>query len=196
MSRRTEIADAAIAALAAHGMRGLTHRAVDREAGLSEGSTSYYFRTRQALLRAVVERLVELDSTEVPAMRGESLDGFLDQGGQLVHYLLTGGRVRLLARYELHLESTRRPELGELLGTAGGRVRRMMAEVLAAIGVPDPERRAWNFAAYLDGYMFDQVAGVSFGTASADPPGIDEIRDVLHTLVQAVMAPATPRGGT
>ena len=34
MSRRAEIADAAIATLARDGMRGLTHRAVDRAAGL------------------------------------------------------------------------------------------------------------------------------------------------------------------
>ena len=57
MSRRTEIADAAITALATRGMRGLTHRAVDQTAGLPEGSSSYYYRTRQALLQAVVERL-------------------------------------------------------------------------------------------------------------------------------------------
>ena len=49
MSRRAEIADAAISTLARDGMRGLTHRAVDRAAGLPEGSASYYFRTRQAL---------------------------------------------------------------------------------------------------------------------------------------------------
>jgi hypothetical protein len=47
-----EIADAAIGLLAAEGMRGLTHRTVDRAADLPKGSTSYYFRTRQALLQA------------------------------------------------------------------------------------------------------------------------------------------------
>ena len=57
MSRRAEIADTAITTLARDGMRGLTHRAVDRAAGLPEGSASYYFRTRQALLKATVERL-------------------------------------------------------------------------------------------------------------------------------------------
>ena len=66
MSRRAEIADAAISTLARDGMRGLTHRAVDRAAGLPEGSASYYFRTRQALLQATVERLAELDSTDMP----------------------------------------------------------------------------------------------------------------------------------
>jgi AcrR family transcriptional regulator len=194
MSRRTEIADAAIATLAAEGMRGLTHRAVDRVAGLPEGSTSYYFRTRQALLQAVVERLVERDRSEVPTMRGASLDGFVDLGAQIVHALLTVERVRLLARYELHLESTRRPELRELLGTAGGEVRAMMGEALESIGVPDAQRRAWNFAAFLDGYMFDRVAGVSTGAVGVDPPDIEEVRDVLRALVRATTAPGAPTG--
>ena len=38
MARRTELADAAITALAREGMRGLTNRAVVRAAGLPEGS--------------------------------------------------------------------------------------------------------------------------------------------------------------
>ena len=77
MSRRALIADAAISTLARDGMRGLTHRAVDRAAGLPEGSASYYFRTRQALLQATVERLAELTSTDMLGsdLRVPTLDG-------------------------------------------------------------------------------------------------------------------------
>lgn len=189
MSRRTEIADAAMATVAMAGMRGLTHRAVDREAGLPEGSTSYYFRTREALLQAVVERLVELDRSEVPTMGGASLDEFIDLGARIVLGLMTEERIRLLARYELHLESARRPELREQLGAAGGEVRAMMGQALEGIGIPDPQRRAWNFAAFLDGYMFDRVVGVSTGAYGVDPPSLEEIREVLRTLVTATMTP-------
>ena len=76
MTRRSDLADAAIETLAAAGMRGLTHRAVDRRALLPEGSTSYYFRTRQALLQAVVERLAELTTAEIPALPVTGLDAF------------------------------------------------------------------------------------------------------------------------
>ena len=55
--RKDLITDAAIALVAEQGMRGLTHRAVDRRAGLPEGSTSAYFRTRKALVEGFVERL-------------------------------------------------------------------------------------------------------------------------------------------
>lgn len=55
--RRPLIADHAIAVLARGGARALTHQAVDRDAGLATGSTSYYFRTREALVSAAVERI-------------------------------------------------------------------------------------------------------------------------------------------
>ena len=57
MSRRALIADAAISTLASDGMRGLTHRAVDAQAAEPPGTTSRYFRTREALTDAVVERV-------------------------------------------------------------------------------------------------------------------------------------------
>ena len=44
-----------VVVVADHGLRGLTHRAVDREAGLPEGSCSGYFRTRRALQTALTE---------------------------------------------------------------------------------------------------------------------------------------------
>ncbi|MER6256369.1 hypothetical protein ABT224_33980 [Streptomyces sp. NPDC001584] len=42
-------------------MRGLTHRAVYRRAAMPPGTTSAYYRTRAALLTALVTRLVHLD---------------------------------------------------------------------------------------------------------------------------------------
>ena len=55
-NRRDELLDAAICVLGEPGMYGLTHRAVDAAAGLPPGSAANYFRTRDALLNAVVER--------------------------------------------------------------------------------------------------------------------------------------------
>ena len=46
-------------------MRALTHRAVDARAELPMGTTSAYFRTRQALLTAIVKRLSDLDREDL-----------------------------------------------------------------------------------------------------------------------------------
>ncbi|MFC4942306.1 TetR/AcrR family transcriptional regulator [Pseudonocardia sp. GCM10023141] len=157
MPRREDLADAAIATLAEQGMRGLTHRAVDRTAGVAEGSTSYYFRTRHALLEAIVERLAQVDTadalalTTAGAFTAEALDAVVD-------HWLTAGRNQMLARYELALESTRRPELRRAFEQAGGSIRTRLADVLARNGAGD-RARADRLVAGIDGLIFDQLVG-------------------------------------
>ena len=199
MSRRAEIADAAISTLARDGMRGLTHRAVDRAAGLPEGSASYYFRTRQALLQATVERLAELDSTDMPpgtdmppradmppstglpASSGQDLDAFAAAASGIVESWLTSGRERQLARYELALEATRRPELRQVLVASGATIRAMVASQFAAAGVRQPGERAADFVAFLDGLLFDQIAG-----AGARELTSADLRAAIRALLAAV----------
>src|SRR6266581_3202331 len=181
MSRQTEIADAAIATLARDGMRGLTHRAVDRAAGLPEGSASYYFRTRQALLQATVERLAELTSTDMPPLPGHDLDTLAGVTAGLVESWLTTGRERQLARYELALEATRRPELRQALVTAGAAIRAIVAGQFAAAGARQPDQRAADFVAFLDGLLFDQIAG-----AGARKLTSADLRGAIRALLASV----------
>jgi len=205
MSRRALIADAAISTLARDGMRGLTHRAVDRTAGLPEGSASYYFRTRQALLQATVERLAELTTTDmlasaalvnsaalvdgaasvdgaaVPPPSRQELTAFGALAAALVESWLTAGRERQLARYELSLEATRRPELRQTLVTTGAAIRAFVADRFAATGVPDPRQRAADFAAFIDGLLFDQIAGAGNRELTAR-----DVRAAIGTLLAGV----------
>lgn len=191
MSRRAEIADAAIATLGRSGMRGLTHRAVDRAAGLPEGSASYYFRTRQALLRATVERLAELDSTDLlpstglATPTGPDLDTVADASAAVIERWLTTGRERQLARYELALEATRRPELRQALVTAGAAIRATVASQFAAAGVRHPDQRAADFVAFLDGLLFDQIAG-----AGARELTRADLRTTIRALLTAITGTA------
>ena len=70
--RRRELLDAALHVVADEGLRGLTHRAVDREAGLAEGSTSAYFRSRDALQSALADFVSRRLSADVERL-GEEL---------------------------------------------------------------------------------------------------------------------------
>lgn len=163
-ARRERLADAAIAVLARSGSRGLTHRAVDRAAGLPEGSTSYYFRTRASLLRAVVERLAALDAAELaqlPDAGGGVGHRLAESVALLVEQLTTTGRDRLLARYELSLEATRRPELREVLAENTAALRRAVAGRLRAAGASDPHRSARELMVLLDGLLLNQLTGLA-----------------------------------
>lgn len=165
--RRAVIADAAIATIAREGMRGFTHRAVDRVAGLPEGSTSYYFRTRQALIFAALARMAELDTLDVgdvPDQGGTvDLETLTDLLTAVVQVWLTTGRERTLARYELTLESTRRPELRAKMLEYGTTFRQMAEKTLAAAGASEPERRGRTLVAHLDGLVLHQLTRVGGG---------------------------------
>ncbi|GAA4787700.1 ABC-F family ATP-binding cassette domain-containing protein [Actinomycetospora chlora] len=170
MDRRDVLADAAIAVLARAGGRGLTHRAVDAAAGLAEGTSSYYFRTRSALLTACVERLAARTLAEMPSGTAApaSVEDLVAAGVATVGHWLEHDRERLLARWELALESTRRPELEAALRAAGARIRERVAATLQELGVADAARRADDLVACLDGLAFDQVAGAGRPGRHAD----------------------------
>jgi DNA-binding transcriptional regulator YbjK len=178
-SRRTALADAAIVTLAREGSRGLTHRATDRTAGVPQGSTSYYFRTRNSLLRAVVARLAEVDAAELPSLPATSTQAFADAFAALLERLLTDGRDRLLARYELTLEASRRPELREALTAGSATIGALVAERFAALGVPRARERAEVFLALADGLLLSRVTG-----ARAHELSSDAVRDLLRRVVE------------
>lgn len=167
-ARADLIADAALALLAERGMRGLTHRAVDEAAGLPQGSTSNYARTRQALLETAVRRLADreaqvLSMEEMPAPE-EGLDGLLDTMSLALHRYLTDHRDLLVARYELALEATRRPELRTFYDETGRRFREPLTELMRAAGSGQPERHTLSLVSWCEGMMFSCAVG-SFHSA-------------------------------
>jgi DNA-binding transcriptional regulator YbjK len=157
VNRRTEILDGALHVLAEHGMRGLTHRAVDATAGIPQGSTSYYFRSRSALVAGCVERILELDfAIEAPAISavGRDVHALVDVLVDIGVALVTTQRHRTLARYEVSLAAVRDPQLRATLGRAGNTLRAFGADVLRALGATDAHRSSEELAATLDGMVF------------------------------------------
>src|SRR5215468_752885 len=60
-NRKETLLDAAIQVLGERGIRALTHRAVDAEAGVAAGSTANYFPSRDSLLEAIVDRVSAME---------------------------------------------------------------------------------------------------------------------------------------
>jgi DNA-binding transcriptional regulator YbjK len=186
------IAEAAITLLAERGMRGLTHRAVDEAAGLPAGSTSNLARTRAALLELTLTRLTELEEqyftlAGVPAPgagRDDTIAEFasavaadlvagqakLGAGmiGRLMYEQIYSGRRRTIARYELALEATRRPELRVIYDEAGRPFRESAVVLMELAGSPDPERHGRELVAFCEGLMFYAIAGAGAEPTLAD----------------------------
>lgn len=184
--RDTVIGRAAVALVAREGLRGLTHRAVDREAGLPPGSTSYYARTRARLLQVAVERMAA-DEDEVLSAMGPGSDAARPADAASVahlfagfaHFTITEAAERTLARFELALEATRRPELRRVYDGLGARYRALAEDLLRALGSEEPARHARSFIAWCDGIAFDSLAG----SGAASPPGYDELYKDAEELV-------------
>ena len=152
--RRATILDAALGVLADEGMRGLTHRAVDTRAGIPAGSTSYYFRSRAALVSGCVQRLLARDlAQELPEVLAAPAGDLVDVLTSVAVDLATTQRHRTIARYELSLAATRDPELRSALREGGDAVRTLGAGALAAAGAADPEALAGRVAALVDGLV-------------------------------------------
>ncbi|MFF2576258.1 TetR/AcrR family transcriptional regulator [Streptomyces goshikiensis] len=187
--RRTLIADTAIDLVAAAGLRGLTHRAVDAAAGLPAGSTSYYFRTRTALIGACYQRLAELDLGDVDADGPPPAE--VDRGAAaaalaaLLYRWLTTGRARQLARFELSLEAARTPELAPELHRAGLGARARATAILAALGAERPEEAAELLVGWTEGILYDRLAGAL--ARSRPAPDLAELTSVARRMVDAAL---------
>lgn len=190
--RRRLIARHALEVLAAGGARGLTHRAVDQAAGLPPGSTSYYHRTRAALLDACLDDLVRQDEEDVaalaPTLRAGDEAALATVLAGVLHRWATTDRARQLGRYELFLEAVRRPDLAERVHQGGTAVRRALADVLEDLGVPDARRRADWLVAAVDGVLLERIAGARAG----EPVGADTFTGVARWLAHAALAPEPP----
>ncbi len=117
--RRAALLDGAIAVLAREGARGLTQRAVDKEAAVPIGTASNYFRNRDDLLVQAGARVYERLRPGEDALT-EMFDQARDAASYGAMMRESVGRVAAfrsgyLALLELRLEATRRPELRTLL---------------------------------------------------------------------------------
>ncbi len=118
--RRALLADAGLRVLGASGARGLTHRAVDAEAGVPVGTASNYFRSRDALLGALAERIMARLAPDPGRLTtlGER-EPTVDLSVDYIRYIVertTESPELTLALMELRLEARRRPGLAETLG--------------------------------------------------------------------------------
>lgn len=179
---RKRAADAAITLLGTRGLHALTHGKVDSEAGLPKGSASNHFRTRAALVRGAVERLVERDreimerlDTMAPDAPGRLADLLL----AFVEAVTTDERELTVARYTLVMEGAHEPAVRAHLAEGSDLLLAWGTQVLADLGSPRPGPDARTLMAYTDGIVMRTITR----------PDLVEPREQMLRVVRACLSP-------
>ncbi|MEV4538471.1 TetR/AcrR family transcriptional regulator [Asanoa sp. NPDC049518] len=182
MSRRTDVLDAAIALLGTGGVRAVTHRAVDVEAGLPAGATSNLFRTRDALLGAVVERFAEREKAAWDDLAARDTPGSPAELAAVMAAVARAAvgphRTLTLARYVILVEAAHHPALRAPLLAAGRRVDDWFTTWLRVAGSTDAERDA--------PILMNAYSGLILHELASPDPNFDP-RGRLTPLVEALL---------
>lgn len=168
--RRGLVATSAIRIISRDGLRALTHRAVDQEAGIPQGSTSHHARTRIALLELVVDTLAERAIAD--AERAADALGTTSQGERQLSIAELAGVIAALverlverrddmkARYALILELEDAPLLRRKLTTQSevhAITREVTSSLLAGAGLPNSDERIEELISLTDSLVFTRT---------------------------------------
>ncbi len=154
--RRRQLLEAALHVIADEGLRGLTHRAVDRRAGLPEGSCSAYLRTRRALQAALTEHVADTLLADVDGLADDLACASEPDGVSAALDLFQRWleqRELLIARLELTMAASRDPELAGLLADQRRRLIDLVERIMAATGKEHSAARAEALVASYDGIL-------------------------------------------
>ncbi|WP_232284648.1 TetR/AcrR family transcriptional regulator [Rhodococcus sp. R1101] len=182
--KRATVLDAAIELVGTEGLRALTHRRVDTTANVPAGSTSNYFRTRQALVEGVLDRLLARDRIDAQALSGTtapaSARGLEDLMHDYVMFVTGPDIVRTRARFAMFVEAMATPELRAGVDARRGELRTWVRGMLDALGAEDSATGARLLIDYLDGVILHRCTA---GVDEPDPrPGIAlAVRAALRT---------------
>ncbi|NEW44846.1 TetR/AcrR family transcriptional regulator [Nocardia cyriacigeorgica] len=199
--RRMLIVDAAIELVAAQGIRALTHRAIDTAMALAPGSTSYYFRTKRALLEAMVTHITEVTRadfattfTELPPTdrpREVVLNDIAEGVGTWLDRMLAHRRAHLVVRYALTIELSADPELhSRLVGSLFSQPR--ARELFEHLDAEDPDTTAADFIAVIEGATFDRLAGARAALPAGTPASTAQLTGLLAAYLRGALPGRSP----
>ncbi|RQO49352.1 TetR family transcriptional regulator [Rhodococcus sp. KBW08] len=168
--RRELIANSAIRVIARDGVRALTHRVVDIEAGIPKGATSHHARTRLALLELIVNTLAERAITDAKkaasilnaTAQGEHKLSIADLARVITELVetLSDRRDDMKARYALVLELGNEPLLRRKLTTQSevhAIAREVTAMLLDRADLPCSNERVEELIALTDALVFQRT---------------------------------------
>jgi DNA-binding transcriptional regulator YbjK len=187
--RRAELLEAAIHLIGAHGLDGVTHRAVAAEAGVPAASTSYYFRSKDELIDEALRLLATREIERLRARRDALGDGAADLeamaaalGAWIEEQLTPEGQVAMLAQYQLQLEAARRPEAREILAAWKDGTDDLAETAMRSLGATDIETSAILLICAIDGLRLRLMA------SGHEPLRGEALRAVIRALLVGLVS--------
>jgi DNA-binding transcriptional regulator YbjK len=152
VSRRDVIVDATLRVIGARGADAVTHRAVAAEAGVPLASTTYYFASKDELVREAFALAIDRSLALVEAHAAHAEGPPVERLVGLAEAQLADTGAPLAAQFELMLEAGRRPELRDLAARWDAGYRR------AVIGLVGDGVDVELAMCLLEGALINQVA--------------------------------------
>lgn len=191
--RPQRIADAALRLLAENGSRGLSHRRVDKEAGLPIGTTVHHAPRRNDLMLMAARRLTALSRqellpfTEYMHARGDALTpDDIAQGMMMIWRarLAKDQLYRLRAELTLLLSQDVETELRDAIQLEIEMVLAMWRDLMARLGSRQPDVTAKEFGIWTRGlfYMLALQGGIAGDTKLSQVEGW--ITQILNAMLQ------------
>lgn len=177
---RERALEAAVRLVGEQGVRALTHGRVDAAAALPKGSTSNWFRTRDALIAGVLVWIAEQERAGLiaamePVRTGDEL---IDVMTGIIEEVTGRQAARTRARYALFLETANAPGAGSSMRSQRSMFETWIRERLALLGSPDPDTASRTLLATSAGIIVNRL------TVSPGAP----IRPAVELVVRASLA--------
>lgn len=185
------IADAVLRVLAEEGTKGLSHRRVDREAGLPIGSTVHHAPMRSDLFAIAVNRLNEMTLSDLRIFREELYKSGDMTARSIAHRMveLWRGTIRPESFYRLRAEMAvvysheHQHNVQGLFQPQLDAMREFWAEVFTRLEVCDPEHASFEFVLWNRG-IFSIVASCDGHLSDEDYQMIERwIIQMVQSLV-------------
>jgi TetR/AcrR family transcriptional regulator, regulator of biofilm formation and stress response len=192
---RRRILLAVLQIVADDGLDAVRHRRVAELAGVSLGSTSYHFASRDDLIEAAFDLyldgagalLDELDDGRISGGRADdpvaAVVGFVER----LVALEFADPALVRAEYEMILHATRHPRLGERLATWEDARRRVVEQAFRSAGAPRPVDAARTLFALVRGIEVERLV---------HPDRVPALRRRLTPVVAALLGGRRPIPGT
>jgi len=189
--RRQVLIEATLRIIEEDGLEGVTHRRVADAAGVPLAATTYYFSSKEDLMQAAMETLIEQESANLKQItdlvverHAMSLEEAFEAIIAWQADLLRNHRMQRFAEFELFLRVARTAPRPDDLPSWPTAFHQVAETALRQLGIEEPEREAKALVALIHGLVLH-------GLVSKDPDYIDH---VFAPVLRAYYAHRFPQG--